>query len=349
MTPAERLAVDLDRLDPEQRRSALDVIAELAREARARSSADRALADLLDQSTSTTTTTCQNASMRIRELPSRVKAGAYRSAKARLRGVRVELRRLPKQPDAVADGYYRPPRSCQIPNLGFLYELFFGRRSDGFFVEVGAYDGISFSNTSCLAEAGWQGLFIEPVPEFAQRCRARYAGNELIEVIECAVGSSDTPIELLVGGPLTTANQALASEYADVPWSKEIAANMRSIEVPQVRLDDLLSERPIAPGFDLLVVDVEGFEASVMRGGHSFFTNKKPSVVVFEENRNQSHEQAESISIMQSYGYDIFALPKCLITVRLVPLVGLPLPEAHDFVAVHKTAPRQIRTSLGIS
>jgi len=55
MTPAERLAADLDRLDPEQRRIALDVIAQLAREARARSSADRALADLLDQTTSTTT------------------------------------------------------------------------------------------------------------------------------------------------------------------------------------------------------------------------------------------------------------------------------------------------------
>ena len=53
MTPAERLAVDLDRLDPEQRRFALDVIAQLAREARARSSADRALADLLDQTTTT--------------------------------------------------------------------------------------------------------------------------------------------------------------------------------------------------------------------------------------------------------------------------------------------------------
>jgi hypothetical protein len=53
MTPAERLAVDLDRLDPEQRRIALDVIAQLAREARARSSADQALADLLDQTTTT--------------------------------------------------------------------------------------------------------------------------------------------------------------------------------------------------------------------------------------------------------------------------------------------------------
>lgn len=49
MTPAERLKVDLERLDPDRRRTALDVIARLAREARARSEADRTLADLLDQ------------------------------------------------------------------------------------------------------------------------------------------------------------------------------------------------------------------------------------------------------------------------------------------------------------
>ena len=61
MTPAKRLAVDLDRLDPEQRRIVLDVIAQLAREARARSSADRALADLLDQ-TATTQKGTQNES-----------------------------------------------------------------------------------------------------------------------------------------------------------------------------------------------------------------------------------------------------------------------------------------------
>ena len=51
MTPAERLKADLDQLDPYRRRSALDVIARLAREARARSEADRTLADLLDQTT----------------------------------------------------------------------------------------------------------------------------------------------------------------------------------------------------------------------------------------------------------------------------------------------------------
>jgi len=164
------------------------------------------------------------------------------------------------------DLYYHPTRSCQIPNLGFLYELFLGRQSDGVFVEVGAFDGISWSNTSCLAEVGWRGLLIEPVPEFAEQCRSRYAGNELIEVIQCAAGASDAQIKLMVGGSLTTASEALAAEYRDIEWSKSLAERMVSIEVRQARLDDLLAERGIEPGFDVIVVDVEGFEAEVFAG-----------------------------------------------------------------------------------
>ena len=46
--------------------------------------------------------------------------------------------------------------------------------SKGTFVEIGAYDGESFSNTSFLADLGWNGLYVEPVPKFAALCRARH-------------------------------------------------------------------------------------------------------------------------------------------------------------------------------
>lgn len=44
--------------------------------------------------------------------------------------------------------------TCQIPhfkNLSDIYVYIFGYKTDGLFVEVGAYDGESFSNTSGLA------------------------------------------------------------------------------------------------------------------------------------------------------------------------------------------------------
>src|SRR5689334_14627543 len=38
-------------------------------------------------------------------------------------------------------------------------------RGKGFFVDAGAFDGVLFSNTLKLEEAGWQGLCIEANPK----------------------------------------------------------------------------------------------------------------------------------------------------------------------------------------
>src|SRR5579885_680685 len=75
------------------------------------------------------------------------------------------------------DSFYRPTQTCQIPILGGLYEHLFGERTDGTFVEVGAYDGETYSNTSSLADLGWRGVYVEPVPSSVARCRQRHARN----------------------------------------------------------------------------------------------------------------------------------------------------------------------------
>src|SRR6476660_4644576 len=40
--------------------------------------------------------------------------------------------------------FYPVSKTCQIPTLSTIYERLLGRRRDGVFVEVGAYDGESF-------------------------------------------------------------------------------------------------------------------------------------------------------------------------------------------------------------
>ncbi len=169
----------------------------------------------------------------------------------------------PKPSAPAARAFYEPTDTCQIRYLGSLYEAVFGQRRDGFFVEVGAFDGISFSNSSCLAAVGWRGVLVEPVPTFAARCRERYADNPRVQVCECAVGADDREIELIVGGPLTTANELLAREYLDVGWAKNQMRDANTTSVRQRTLDQLLSDESVEPGFEVLVVDVEGYEQAV--------------------------------------------------------------------------------------
>jgi FkbM family methyltransferase len=173
--------------------------------------------------------------------------------------------------------FYRPPPTCQIPEIGEKYEELFGCRSMGTFVEVGAYDGVSFSNTSFLADLGWRGIYFEPVPEFAALCALRHIGNH-VAVMPYAVGARPAQVDLHLGGTLTTTSARQVEVYNQIPWAQgnHIGA---VISVPQLRLDFALDLAKYPHDFDLLVVDVEGAEAAVFEGLDSRW---RPRVMIVE-------------------------------------------------------------------
>jgi FkbM family methyltransferase len=161
-----------------------------------------------------------------------------------------------------AAAFYQPHPSCQIPGLAGILERQFGRKRDGSFVEVGAFDGETCSNTSFLADLGWRGLYIEPVPVFAAACRARHQRNARVAVVECAIGSPEEPVTLAVGHVLTTADPTMARAYGEIPWAQHLLTDQKLV-VPRRRLDSVAAEAGFSQAPDLLVVDVEGAEEAV--------------------------------------------------------------------------------------
>lgn len=187
---------------------------------------------------------------------------------------------MPAAPKAQRAGIFAPSPTCQIPELAQLYVQFFGDRRDGVVVEVGAFDGESYSNSSCLVDVGWRALLVEPVPEFALRCRAHHVGNPRVEVVSVAVGAENATLTLEVAGALTSADTEQMAEYARTPWSAATVASRHSLTVPSRRLDDLLEEHAVAPGFDVLIVDVEGCEAQVFAGFE--LERWRPTLMIWE-------------------------------------------------------------------
>lgn len=205
--------------------------------------------------------------------------------------------------------FYKPTSSCQIPELATLYRLFLGERNDGLFIEVGAYDGISYSNSSCLAEVGWKGILIEPVPQFAQACRNRYHDNERIQVIETAIGSTNSSIEITIAGALTTTNNTLLDGYRNIGWAKPFIEDMTRLTVPQRTLDDVLDALGLEKQIDVLIVDVEGAEASVFAG--FTFERWSPRMIIAE--LSHTHPELYSVSAtdanlqrkIEAWGYSV--------------------------------------------
>ncbi len=131
-------------------------------------------------------------------------------------------------------------------------------------MEVGAYDGEYASNTSGLADIGWSGYYIEPVLQYFQRCKARHVRNKNITVSQCAIGAELGEVEINVGGPLSTIRDDVKWNFESLDWAKGNFTGEK-IRVNQLTLEQYLIEHQVKPIFELLVVDVEGYEWNVLR------------------------------------------------------------------------------------
>mgnify|MGYP001070472729 CR=1 FL=1 len=135
-------------------------------------------------------------------------------------------------------------------------------RDGGFFVEAGANDGFTQSNTYWLERfRGWRGVLVEPMPELAEEARRSRPGST---VVQCALAPEPGTVRMRFGDLMSTVDGARDSEWA----SAGVSLGWRDpyeLDVPARRLSDILDEVG-APGIDLLSLDVEGFELPALQG-----------------------------------------------------------------------------------
>jgi len=172
---------------------------------------------------------------------------------------------------------YTIPETCQINCLNDIYGEYFGYPSEGYFVEVGAYDGEFVSNTSCLADHGWGGLYIEPIYNHYQKCLKRHDKND-VTVANVAIGLEEGETTIYYGDTLTTLDQEQVQRYSEIDWAQHISFSETVCD--QMRLDTLMEKVEVPKEFDVLVVDVEGKEAEVFE---TFELDEwKPKMIIVE-------------------------------------------------------------------
>ncbi|NQV72724.1 FkbM family methyltransferase, partial [bacterium] len=120
--------------------------------------------------------------------------------------VRVALT-VPLISDAACTGFPSIPRSfldsrgyhSQIGQDYLVDQILLGSTTGGIFVDVGAHDGITFSNTYFFESVrGWTGLCIEPNPEVYDRLTF----NRKCQTEQVALGAYEGTVEFtVVNGP----------------------------------------------------------------------------------------------------------------------------------------------------
>jgi FkbM family methyltransferase len=141
---------------------------------------------------------------------------------------------------------------------------------DGIFIEAGANDGLTQSNTYWFERfRGWRGLLVEAVPAKAQACRrnrsrARVVNSALVgsnAVTSVRMKTADL-MAFVAGGTGTPEEEARHLRSAiEVQKLKTV----EEIEVPAQRLSRILDAQGMTR-VDLFSLDVEGYEIEVLKG-----------------------------------------------------------------------------------
>lgn len=156
--------------------------------------------------------------------------------------------------------------SGQIGQDFLLDTAVFQGMRDGVFVDVGAHDGVTLSNTLVFErERGWTGLCIEPNPTIFQGL----ANTRKVPSLNIALGAENgvLPFREVKGhGEMLSGLVGAMTPHHMARIEREIAGHGSTqtiIDVPVRRLDDVLSEYKIDE-VHYLSIDTEGAKLPIL-------------------------------------------------------------------------------------
>ena len=141
----------------------------------------------------------------------------------------------------------------------YILDYFKGNNS-GIFVDIGAYDGKTFSNTHALALLGWSGVCVEPSPVVFPKLLELYKSNGKIQLFQKAISSYSGEVEFWDsnGDAVSSLIQAETVKWANggVKFTKHT--------VESITVKELLKYSNTTK-IDFLSIDCEGLDFEILK------------------------------------------------------------------------------------
>ena len=169
---------------------------------------------------------------------------------------------------------------CQDLFVSYFTE----EKKNGFFVEFGATDGITLSNTYLFEQyCNWTGILAEPLPIWH---------NDLIKNRKCIIDKrcvfSESNLEKkfvnTYESPELSGLEDELKDYSslDIDFNAETRKKKEIITVKTVSLEDLLKEHQAPSKIDYLSIDTEGSEFTILKNFN--FKLYEISIITIEHN-----------------------------------------------------------------
>lgn len=171
----------------------------------------------------------------------------------------------------------------------------------GYFVEFGALDGVTMSNSYLFEKQfEWNGILAEPAPMLFNQCMQRRACITDSRCIWRTSGNTVTFNEVTGKEELATVD-----EFSDADFHAETRkGHKKIIEVLTVSLVDLLSEHGAPNIIDYLSVDTEGSEFEILK----VFDFSRYAFRTISIEHNFTSQRQQIFKLLSANGYERLAM-----------------------------------------
>ena len=175
---------------------------------------------------------------------------------------------------------------------------YFGNRK-GFFLDIGANDGITLSNTYALQLQEWKGVLIEPSEEAFNRIKVRYG----VQKFNVAIGTEDGHCTFHeMGNHLNAGDVSLLSTIKKTELKRWPGVEFKERMTEVWTYKTLLKHSPLK-FFDFISIDAEGVDYEILEQIDLKYTD----MVCIEHNSN-----ADLFQLIKEYCNNA-GLYKCLL------------------------------------
>jgi len=166
-------------------------------------------------------------------------------------------------------------------------------KSGGHLLDIGAYDGKTFSNTRQLVLQGWSGVMVEPSPSLTGVLEKLYWNNPKIKVLKVGVGlkAGILPFYNFYGDAIGTFDIAHAKL-----WAGKGKRGWKEIKIEVITVSDLFSR--MGYNFDFINIDAEGWSVDVL-GVMPLNKLKRLKMICVEF----EHKQEKVLQMVQHHGF----------------------------------------------
>jgi FkbM family methyltransferase len=170
------------------------------------------------------------------------------------------------------------------------------------FLDIGANDGITLSNTHFLALNNSKGICVEASPSVFPLLSNIYAVNNNISCINVAIGNTNGVLKFYESGELLgKGDKSLVSTLKVEELKRWESLNIPFVEVPVncITFDKLIEMSPIKK-FDFVSIDIEGMELEILP---QINFNELNTKLICIENNGKDEDKFDSI--IKPFGFEL--------------------------------------------